>query len=543
MARTQQWATGDAKRARASDHLLQFLSDHNVGWKDLHGVLVAYFKQELPYDTMETSALLRPSLGHRDRASSSSAEEVQDFMSWVPPEFSFPAAIASVCPSLGRRDRASSSSAEEVQDFMSWVPPELSFPAASINISEFLPAPPAEDSEDAVGELGGDTYDPLRRRLAQHGPRQDPLAQRGEEAPAAPPAELPQGDTEVQLGPSLERDIDALLRDGPYKHKTSQEWCIMLDGLTSEDIPFNVFGVSRTHYDEKSGLNPPTAASSSSAAASASELPRLGIWGNIVSHQRDDSSDDACISSKVKVTRPATLFEHRPGRLHDKCLAKIQSMRDQSYFIENGFRWATGSGKSSSGVRVRWRYEQAGYLNDDPAMPSIEELHEFAETRFPEFRVVDGPIEAMAPDALLKGFGGGKLYRMHVSDAPLSRARQWHGSNLYVIESVLRTGLRNQIPASGNPPGVYSFNDARAHKMAYYSYHVLSGTGCAWTAFAELAIDPLQTAKFGDQHVTDEAGVCLVALWFHGVSQKDFTEEYIWPLWEPGLEVPIVSAE
>ena len=154
MARTKQWATGDAKRARASDRLLQFLYDHNVGWKDLHGLLVAYFKQELLYDTMETSALLRPSLGHRDRASSSSAEEVQDFMSWVPPE--------------------------------------LSFPAANINTSEFLPAPPAEDSEDAVGELGGDTYDPLRRRLAQHGPRQDPLAQRGEEAPAAPPAELPQ---------------------------------------------------------------------------------------------------------------------------------------------------------------------------------------------------------------------------------------------------------------------------------------------------------------------------------------------------------------
>ena len=95
MARTKQWLTGDAKRARASDRLEQFLYDHNVGWKDLHGLLVAYFKRELLYDTMETSA-----------------EEVQDFMSWLPPDLSFPA--------------ASSSSAEEVQDFMSWVPPELS---------------------------------------------------------------------------------------------------------------------------------------------------------------------------------------------------------------------------------------------------------------------------------------------------------------------------------------------------------------------------------------------------------------------------------
>ena len=78
--------------------------------------------------------------------------------------------------------------------------------------------------------------------------------------------------------------------------------------------------------------------------------------------------------------------------------------------------------------------------------------------------------------------------------------------------------------------------------MAYYSYHVLSGTGCAWSAFAELAIDPEKTSKFGDQHRTDEAGVCLVALWFHGVSQTHFTEEYIWPLWDPDFEVPIIKS-
>ena len=83
------------------------------------------------------------------------------------------------------------------------------------------------------------------------------------------------------------------------------------------------------------------------------------------------------------------------------------------------------------------------------------------------------------------------------------------------------------------------FNDTRAHKVSSYCYHVLSGSGCAWTVIAELAIDPHRTCKFSvDQKVADEADVAVVALWFHGVSQNDFNCEYIWPLWEPSLEVP-----
>ena len=85
---------------------------------------------------------------------------------------------------------------------------------------------------------------------------------------------------------------------------------------------------------------------------------------------------------------------------------------------------------------------------------------------------------------------------------------------------------------------MYSFSDTRAQKIAFYSYYVLSGAGCAWTAFAEVAVDTRLTVRCGDQYVTDEAGVFLVALWFHGVSQSDFTGEYLWPLWEPDLEVP-----
>ena len=125
-----------------------------------------------------------------------------------------------------------------------------------------------------------------------------------------------------------------------------------------------------------------------------------------------------------------------------------------------------------------------------------------------------------------------------MSDAPANRTRQWRGSNLYVINYVLHSGLRNQVPHNG-PAGVYIFNDTRAHKVAQYTYYVLSGTGCAWATFAELAVDPWRTKKHShDQHVTDEAGVCLVAVWFHGMSQNNFSCEYIWPLWDPALELP-----
>lgn len=462
VARTQQWA------ATVKQNFLRFMHYHNVEWKDLHGILVSYFQQELRYDIMETAAFLRPSPDEEP----------------------------------GLRDFLRASSAEEVQVD---VPPELSLPVA-IDISVFLQAPTAVDSQDGAAQL------------------------------------VTGGDTEVQLG-SLTRDVEALLRDAlPF---SAHEWLLHLEGLTSDDVPFNVFGVnvSRFHYNQ-SGLNPPTAASSS-AATSASELRHLGIWGDGdgVGCQPVGSSDDASSSSEVgDVSLPAILFEHRPNRPDPsgQSLAQIQRMRKPSYFDEEGFRWAEGLGKNSSGARVRKRYAQAGYWLANPAEPSLEELKKFTDSRFPNSPVDDVSTEAMAsaPDALAKGFGKGLLYRMPVCDAPANCNRHWHGSNLYVIKSVLHSGLQNQVPDNG-PPGVYSYTDTRANKAAGYCFYVLSGTGCAWTAFAELAVDPERTQKYShDQHVTREAGVCLVALWFHGVSQNNFTCEYIWPLWDPALEVP-----
>ena len=140
-------------------------------------------------------------------------------------------------------------------------------------------------------------------------------------------------------------------------------------------------------------------------------------------------------------------------------------------------------------------------------------------------------------NSLTRGFPRGSLYKMPVADPPPNSGSYWHGSILYVTYSLVRHGMRNHTPDHG-PTGVYCFSDCRAQKVAGYCYYVLSGTGCAWTAIAELAICPTRTKKFShDQCVADESNVTLVAIWFHGISQVEFSFEYIWPLWDPSLEV------
>ena len=99
--------------------------------------------------------------------------------------------------------------------------------------------------------------------------------------------------------------------------------------------------------------------------------------------------------------------------------------------------------------------------------------------------------------------------------------------------------MRNYAPDNG-PIGVYCFNDVSIAKVINYCHYVLSGTRCAWTAFAELAIPFHKTAKFSlDQRVAQQQDVTVVALWFHGVSQTQFTVEHIWPPWDPSLEVDL----
>ena len=164
------------------------------------------------------------------------------------------------------------------------------------------------------------------------------------------------------------------------------------------------------------------------------------------------------------------------------------------------------------------------------------ELSPFTGPRFPG-AVLQAAEGNPVLNLLMPGFPRGSFFKISIAEASANRGRYWHGSNLYVINSAVRNGLRNQTADHG-PPGIFCFSDTRAHKVSSYCYHILSGSGCAWTVIAELAIDPHRTRKFSvDQKVADEADVALVALWFHGVSQCEFNCEYIWPPWEPSLEV------
>ena len=75
--------------------------------------------------------------------------------------------------------------------------------------------------------------------------------------------------------------------------------------------------------------------------------------------------------------------------------------------------------------------------------------------------------------------------------------------------------------------------------MLVGSNSVLGSPARPTMAVAELAIDPSRVKKYAhDQFVADEKNVTLVALWFHGVSQNEFTNEWVWPVWDPSLEVP-----
>ena len=193
-------------------------------------------------------------------------------------------------------------------------------------------------------------------------------------------------------------------------------------------------------------------------------------------------------------------------------------------------------GKNSSGVKVRQRFGSSGFWSARPTIPSIAELSQFTGPRFPEIVVMTDEALLIA-NRLSIGFPRGSFYRMPVTDPHPYSEKYWHGANLYVVYSLVRDGMRNHKPDNG-PPGVYCFSDCRAHKVAGYCCYVLSGIGCAWTAIAELAICPSLTKKFShDQCVADQSNVTLVAIWFHGITQADFSYEYIFPLWDPSLEV------
>ena len=118
----------------------------------------------------------------------------------------------------------------------------------------------------------------------------------------------------------------------------------------------------------------------------------------------------------------------------------------------------------------------------------------------------------------------------------------WHGSNLYVAGSIIKTG--KMLPSygdSGRKSGIWSMKSSNRRLCGSYMYYILSGSGVAWSVMFELKIDPNHTKKGGSsshQYCTEEGHATVHAAWFHGVTQDDFFPGmYIWPTWNPDLEL------
>ena len=112
-------------------------------------------------------------------------------------------------------------------------------------------------------------------------------------------------------------------------------WLCALEGLTPEDIPYSVFGVSGFRYEVSSITTapPPAVASSSLDDTSACDSRYLGVWEDAAvyfsdaSSESDQKKDVATLPCKLPLSLPITLFEYRPGDSYDTCFASVQRMR------------------------------------------------------------------------------------------------------------------------------------------------------------------------------------------------------------------------
>ena len=136
-----------------------------------------------------------------------------------------------------------------------------------------------------------------------------------------------------------------------------------------------------------------------------------------------------------------------------------------------------------------------------------------------------------------KSFHWGPSSKSILGRPPHHSVRSWHGTNLYCAQSVAKHGLRGSTPDHG-PFGVYSFNDSRVWKMQFYCVYTISGTGRAWTAIVELAIpDGKYQTVSKVQWCSQAEDTTIVAVWLHGLEYSEFRSEFIWPTWNPELEI------
>ena len=512
---TSAWRTGgEKKKLRTSQWyfkhsspltlLHQFLAEHGKTMEDLHSTLVQHFQNEAFLDAQE--ALFRrsrPNIQH------------------IPQED---------WPLCGETDEV------KVENLFSTAPPA---PNAEVNEAEDQyeeveiedPYPPIEETvvdhgevepEPSEGARSGTSWQELT--AASTLPRascRPPRIPRPRE-PMVPPVNV--------HDPILNRDLTDLI--SMAANRSTTEWRQVLGETLPSDIPYTLFGTNAyIRHDQ------PEAPASASSAQPPTRITNLWADPDIPVPESEADFGDP----RPPADRLHPLFDLRPILSPDVAFDTIRHMRHPGFFSpkdgdQGGYRWAPGLTKTSKGYQVRQRITHDRHWCKRPVAPSVIELDHFTVPRFSaSAEMIDAA--SLDPYDLRHGFPMGSLFRMSLAKPPRDTERYWHGSNLYLAYSMGINGMRNYAPDNG-PIGVYCFSDVRMAKVVNYCHYVLSGTGCAWTAFAELAIPFHKTAKFSsDQRVAQQQDVTLVALWFHGVSQTQFTVEHIWPPWDPSLEV------
>ena len=251
----------------------------------------------------------------------------------------------------------------------------------------------------------------------------------------------------------------------PYvsnKHLTPSEW---LSVYGEDDGVYNAFqsrcdtwaSLSTCGFLKTASPSVPApvvrAASSSEAEA---EPVACGVWGPEAVpvppsffDDDDDDDDDDSDDSDAKSS-----FGLKPDRHGD--VEEISRMRNREYMRTVGFIFWGGSGKAAR--KVQRRLHEAHMLKPTPAVVTVEELQEFLQSRFPNLidRVEQVPFETSSSE---DGHREGKWFRIILSDAfPCPDFQtSWHGSNLYVAGSIIKTGqMWPSYDASGRLFGIWS---------------------------------------------------------------------------------------
>ena len=336
----------------------------------------------------------------------------------------------------------------------------------------------------------------------------------------------------------MHRDFDLLLRS--HSNRSFSEWEETIIAAKPENSALSMFGFARGGSARSPSHTAPVPyrrATPSSVEVSETLPTHRSVWDD---HNVPPEVEDDRPPGGVSINRPRELFAVRPGLPSMDAAARIAAMRELSYYTPakgtpGGYLWATGASPGSAGHRVRYRFRNDGHCRT-PSVSPLDEIICFTSKRF--LPIPKGVDESDPSTFSIKQvFPHGSLFKIEFETHPRHSERCWHGTNLYFAHSLAMHGPCNSTPAHG-PNGVYCFPDRRLWKVPFYCVYTLSGTGRAWTAIVELAVpDGKYQTVSKDQRCAQAQDITMIAVWFHGVEHSEFIGEFIWPTWNPDLEV------